>query len=157
MTGRTAEPVPTAEQVWVPRRLRLVCRCSAVGVVVIVLGVTTALRLGASANAFGIGDQISLVVLGVLIAGGLLYAGRPRVAADPGGVVVRNMLGTRTVPWSAVIAVHYDEHSSWPVLELAADEMITLLGIPRSEGPSTDRAVADLRRLHARARSTSAR
>lgn len=154
MTGPGAQA--GQQRVWVPRRLRRVCRVSAVGVLAVVLALTVALRSGAASNVFGTGDQISLVVLAALLAVGLLYAGRPRVTADPGGVVVRNMLGTRSVPWSAVVAVRYDEHSSWPVLELPGEQTLTLLAIGRSEGPGTDRAVAELRRLHAQARSVSA-
>jgi hypothetical protein len=147
--------VDGSAQVWVPRRLRQVCRWSAVAVLVLVLVLTVALRASAAGSVFGFGDQLSLIALGAVIAAALLYAGRPRVVADARTVRVRNMLGTVEHPWSGVVAVQFDEHSSWPTLELPADASVALLGIQRSDGPAADRAVVELRRLHAAARTAN--
>jgi hypothetical protein len=134
-----------------PVRLRRVAIVMAV-VVVVLFSVIAALLGHTSSEGvvFGPGDQVAMVVLGLLIAGGVLLVARPAVAADLGGLHVRNILSTKDVPWEIVRAVSFPDGSPWVQLELADDDRIAVLAIQASDGPRAVTAVRALRDLQAR-------
>ena len=88
-----------------------------------------------------------MVLIGLFIAGGVLLLARPRVRADAGGIEVRNILVTRTLPWEVVRAVAFPDGASWARLDLPDDEYLAVLAIQAVDGP---RAVDA---HHARARA----
>ena len=134
-----------------PVRLRRVA--VAVAVVVVVLFSVIAFLLGNTASEgveFGVGDQISMVVLGLLIAAGVLLIARPAVVADLHGLKVRNIWTTKDVPWELVRMVSFPDGSPWAMLELADDERLAVLAVQASDGPRAVEAVRGLRALQAR-------
>ena len=135
-----------------PVRLRRV----AVGIAVVVMAVSVvvAVLLGNTSSEgviFSLGDQIAMVLLGALVAGGVLLIARPSVTADERGLRVRNILATKDVPWPVVREVAFRDGSPWAVLELADDEQLAVLAVQASEGPRAVEAVRGLRALHAAA------
>lgn len=127
----------------------------AVGIAVVVVALFTviAVLLGNTASEgveFGLGDQIAMVVLGLLVAAGVLLIARPAVVADLDGLRVRNIWTTKDVPWDAVEQVSFPDGSPWAMLELADDERLALLGVQASDGPRAVAAVRGLRALQAR-------
>lgn len=137
--------------VFVPRRLRRVCAASAVVVVAVFAVLAVNLHGTSGGVAFGLADQIAVFVLGLLVAGGVLLIARPRLRADERGLVIRNIVGSYEIPWSAVLAVHFYRGDSWPSIELPQDETVALMAVQSADGPAADEAVAALRRLHAAA------
>ena len=135
-----------------PVRLRRV----AVGIAVVVMAVSVvvAVLLGNTSSEgviFSLGDQIAMVLLGALVAGGVLLIARPSVTADERGLRVRNILATKDVPWPVVREVAFRDGSPWAVLELADDEQLAVLAVQASDGPRAVEAVRGLRALHAAA------
>jgi Bacterial PH domain len=134
-----------------PVRLRRV----AVGIaaVVVVLFVVIAALLGQTSSEgveFGPGDQIAMVLLGLLAAAGFLLLARPSVVADLDGVRVRNIVTTKDVPWEVVRAVSFPDGSPWAMLDLADDDQIAVLAVQAADGQRAVAAVRALRALHAR-------
>lgn len=137
-----------------PQRLTRVCWGLAVALVVIFSVVAVLLgRPGQSTGeaAFGLGDQIGMVFLGLLLAGGALLLTRPRVEADAEQVVVRNVFGRVTLPWTLVRGVRFNRHSPWAVLELLDDDLISVLAVQAADKEYAVTAVRGLRKLHAEA------
>ncbi|GAA3382759.1 PH domain-containing protein [Cryptosporangium minutisporangium] len=140
-----------------PHRLTIVCWILAVAIVVL-FGVIAVL-LGRPATTedpdvgapFGVGDQIAMVFLGLLLAGGVLSLTRPRVVADAHQVAVRNVIGGVTVPWTLVRAVRFDRHSPWAAIELLDDELVSVLAVQAADKQLALDAVRGLRQLHAAA------
>jgi Bacterial PH domain len=134
-----------------PVRLRRVAIGIAI-VVVVIFSVIAALLGHTSSEGvvFGPGDQAAMVVLGLLIACGVLLIARPTVAADVHGLRVRNILGTRDVPWEVVRTVSFPDGSPWAMLELADDDRLAVLAVQASDGPRAVAAVRGLRALQAR-------
>ncbi|TQS41645.1 PH domain-containing protein [Cryptosporangium phraense] len=153
--------MPAVNEVVRSRPHRLTVVCWIVAVAIVVLFVVVAVLLGrpvhdaeAEADAggpFGIGDQIGMVFLGVLLAAGALAFTRPRVVADAHEVRVRNVIGGITVPWTLVRAVRFDRHSPWAALELLDDELVSVLAVQAADKEIALDAVRGLRRLHAEA------
>ena len=134
-----------------PVRLRRVAIGTAV--VVVVMFALIAALLGHTSSegvVFGPGDQVAMVVLGLLIAAGVLLLARPTVVADLHGLRVQNIFSTKDVPWEIVRAVSFPDGSPWAVLELADDDRISVLAVQASDGPRAIEAVRGLRALRAR-------
>ena len=91
---------------------------------------------------FGVGDQVAMVLLGLLVAGGVLLLARPSLVADDRGLRVRNIVASHDVPWEVVREVAFRDGSPWATLELADDDQLALLAVQASDG---DRSVAAVR------------
>jgi hypothetical protein len=152
MSGPVSAP-PAAVSA-VPRRLRLLLAVLA-GVVLVVAAVVV-LALPSTTNSvvdYGVGDQIALGGVGVLLAAGVLFLGRSRVDADASGVRVRNLLVRHDLTWQQVRAVRFDRESAWGSLALENGDELSLLGLQVSDGEQAVRAIEGLRALHAAARA----
>ncbi len=131
-----------------PRRLTRVCRVVAALVAVTFAVVAVALRGGAGADQFRPVDQVAMFVLGLLIAGGVLLLTRSRVVASEEGLLVRNVLSQKWIPWQVVVGVRLDEGAPWASLDLHDDDQLGLLALQANDGQQTVDAVLALRALH---------
>ncbi|MDR7277488.1 PH domain-containing protein [Catenuloplanes atrovinosus] len=141
-----------------PQRVRVVCYVAAAAVVVVftLVGLGLSGRINdETAAVFQTGDQIAMIVLGVLAAAGVLLFTRPRVEADAKGIRVRNLLGGYELPWEVVRRIRFDQHSPWAFLELADDESVAVLALQAADRDYAVQGVRALRALHARATATA--
>jgi hypothetical protein len=137
-----------------PVRLTRVCWSVAVLVVAVFVAVAYLLGSGPPGDArFRLADQVAMVVLGLLVATGVLALTRPRVQADASGVRVRNVGGDKHVPWQVVREVRLDDGAPWATLELQDDDTLSLLGIQANDGDRAVDAVLGLRALLRESRS----
>ena len=144
---RTGNDAPPAVDVR-PRKTRWVCGIAAVTVFVIFAAVSTALTgRTEGGGVFHRSDQVAMVILGALLAAGIMCFARPRVRADEHGVRVRNIIGGYELPWEVVRAVRFSRHSPWASLELADDDEVTLMAIQAADKDYALDAVRALRRL----------
>ncbi|WP_319436383.1 PH domain-containing protein [Mycobacterium sp. RTGN5] len=91
-------------------------------------------------------DQVSMGVLGVILAGAILLLATPRVRIGPGGIGVRNILTERVVPWSDVVDVSFPQGARWARVDLADYEYVPVLAVQSVDG---ERAVASMDTLRA--------
>lgn len=140
-----SEPVVTAR----PERLRRICLVSASVVFVLFTVAAALLRVGAGHRTFGIADQVSVFVVGVAIAAGIMVPTRSRLRADRTGLWIRNAFGTHDVPWEAVSAVRFDDRSPWATLELPDGDLLAVMALRASDGERAVEAMRALRELHA--------
>jgi len=121
------------------------------GLVVVVMlvftGVAVALGRASGGAQFRLADQLAMVGLGVLLSAAALTLTRARVVADLDGVLIRNVLGDRHLPWQVVREVQMDAGASWASLELHDDDTVALLGIQSNDGDRAVEAVLGLRAL----------
>jgi hypothetical protein len=136
-----------------PRRLLVVCRAAG-AVLLLVFGVVAYLlpRGTAGGEQFGPPDQIAFFLIGALLASLVLRFTRVRALADERGVLVRNYLGEKFVPWQVVAGVRLDDGSPWASLDLHDDDTIALLAVQANDGARAVDAVVALRALLAEAR-----
>ena len=88
-----------------------------------------------------------MVILGLLIAAGILAVARPRVEADDWGVRVKNIVGGYRLPWGIVRAVRFDDGAAWASLELADDDTVPVMAIQAADKEYAVDAVRGLRAL----------
>jgi hypothetical protein len=127
-----------------PRRLLLVCRLAGLSLLAVFAVVAYLLPRGsAGGQQFGVADQIAFFGIGVLLTAVVLQFTRVRVVADEGGVLVRNYVGEKRIPWQVVAAVRMDAHTPWAILDLHDDDTIALLAVQANDGlPAADAVVA---------------
>lgn len=130
-----------------PRKVRVLSAIVALIFVTVGTVVAILLRTGSTGVNFYLSDQIAMVGIGVLLAGGSLMFGRPRVRADLDGVEVRNMLGTRRYAWSEIESVSFPDGSPWARLDFPEDEYVPMLAVQAVDGEHAVTAMRELRRL----------
>ena len=95
-------------------------------------------------------DQVAMVVLGLILAGGALLFTRPRLRAGRGGVEVRATILTRRVAWDDVLAVSFPDGAQFARLDLPDDEYLVVAAIQAVDKEHAARGIGSLRELHAR-------
>ena len=132
----------------VPRRLRLITALAAAGLVAVMTVVAVLLKSSTTGVvSFHTSDQVAMVGLGLAMGAGVLLVGRSSVDADAEGVRVRNVVVRHALPWSAVRAVRFDEHSPWATLVLTNDDELAVSAVQAADGERALVAVRGLRAL----------
>src|SRR4029453_2473222 len=138
-----------------PRRVRQAAWGGAVAVVAAFTVIASVLPPTDTGVFFRTADQAAMVLLGVLLAAGILLLARPRVRADADGVEVRNTGWPRYIPWELVRAVSFPDGASWARLDLPDHEYVPVLAVQSADGLRAVEAIRALRALHAAAHATS--
>ena len=147
MTAADRPAGPGPDAVVLRPRLLLICAWTGAVLVLAIFAVVAYLLPETDTGVyFRADDQISMLVLGILIAAGLLLMARPRVRADAHGIEVRNIAFARWFPWDEVEGVAFPDGTSWARLDLPDDEYHPVLAVQ-----AVDRglAVENIRRLRA--------
>ena len=131
----------------VPRLLRGACALLALAVVAVMIVVALHTQPSYALNPFDAADRVAIGGVGVFVGAAILALGRSRVDADAEGLRVRNVLMNHEVPWSAVRAVRFDEHSPWATLLLTNDDELAVSAVQAADGERALVAVRGLRAL----------
>jgi hypothetical protein len=91
-------------------------------------------------------DSWLLFGFGVLVAAAMWRFAALRAIPSPGGLVVRNVLLTRTVAWGQITRVRFAGGDPWVVLDLSDGEQLAVMAVQKSDGGF---ARAESRRLAA--------
>lgn len=154
-----SDPSPVTEQPTIvsARPIRTARLAMASAAVVFVVMVAVAF-LEPSHNAgahFGVKDQVFTVIIGVILAVGLLLPTRPRLVADADGVRVRGFVGAwKTVPWELVQRVEFPSNARLARLVLPGEELIAIAAVQRYDREQAVSAMRGLRGLFAATRAT---
>lgn len=132
-----------------PRKARRVAVAAAMLLVGVFTVIAVLLRETPTGVYFRPSDQVAMVVLGLLLAGAALLFARPRVRAGADGVEVRNLLGSRMLPWELVQRVSFPDGAPWARLELPDDEYIAVMAIQSADGRHAVQSIRSLRAVHA--------
>lgn len=133
-----------------PRRARRVAIAAAVVLIVVFAVVAALLRRTPTGVYFQPSDQVAMVLVGLLLAAAVLLFARPRVRAGADGVEIRNLLGTRTLPWALVLRVSFPDGAPWARIEIPDDEYIAVMAIQSADGRHAVQAIRGLRAIHAK-------
>ncbi|GFG76112.1 PH domain-containing protein [Mycobacterium botniense] len=93
------------------------------------IAVGALLKAKSTGVVFQTADQVAIGALGIVIAGLVLLLARPRLRVGPAGLSVRNLVGYRLIPWSAVVDVSFPDGARWARIDLPGDEYIPVLAI----------------------------
>jgi hypothetical protein len=135
--------VRPAEPDFRPRRARVVGFAFAIGLVVVMVGMSIALSFAPDSGWTG-QDTVSAVVFTLLLAGVLVRLVSVRARVTPTGLSVRNVVFTREVDWGAVVAVRFGGADPWLLLDTDDGESLAVMAVQRADG---DRGRAEALRL----------
>ena len=134
MTDPAPVPPPTpadAQAPFRPRRGRILPLI--LGSVAGVVCTIVAIGMGA-AGEWQVGDQLALVGLGLGLAAFLGRYASIKAVPDGSGLMVRNLMLTRTVTWDEVIEVRFPDGAPWVTLELDDGDELAVMAIQRADG-----------------------
>ena len=121
-----------------PKRTpRIACVVAAVIAIVGIL-VAIPLKQAHTGAVYRTADQLAIAGLELVLGGAVLLWTRPRLKVGPAGLMVRNILDDRIVPWADVVDVSFPRGKRWARLNLEHDEYIPVLAIQTAD---RDRAV----------------
>ena len=126
------------------RRGRLVATVMAVLSLVVFVTVAVLLPSNAGLTTWQPADRALVVGLGVIIALVCWRYASIRAVPSLDGLVVRNLVVTRTVTWTQVIDVEFGDGAPWVTLELDDTDTLAVMAIQRADGPA---AMAEAQRL----------
>lgn len=149
-TGGTGTGTADWELVARPIKARWCAIVGAVAVIVAMSVVAALLRTVKTGVYFRPADQVAMVMLGVLMAGGLLLFARPRVRAGAEGVEVRNIVATRLFGWPEIRGFAFPDNATWGRIELDDYEYVPILAVQVVDGARAIAAMQGLRELFTR-------
>jgi hypothetical protein len=126
-----------------PFRARMVSRVVAVTELVVV-GAPALLVARSGPGAFGIGDRLSILALGAVIAAGIFRFSMLAVFPSEDGVVVHNIVRTVRLEWAQIVSVRFGGGNPWVLLDLDDGDTMSVMAIQRADGP---RGEAEAQRL----------
>lgn len=135
-----------------PKKIRRVAWVCAIGLVAVFTVVGLLLGDTPTGVIFRTSDQVAMIVLGFLLAGGVLLLTRPRVTADASGVDVRNVVTSHHFDWQDVLSVSFPDGAAWARLELPEDEYVSVMAVQAVDREYAVSSVRALRELHKAAR-----
>lgn len=138
MTEAAPEDGPEGTIVLRPRLARIAG--FAIGGLVLAVSVGSAILVG----SFDLPNRIMFVAFGLAVFWFCWREAIVKVVAEPDRLVVRNLLGVRTLEWAEVIGVSFPAGDPWAHLDLADGDTLATMAIQRSDG---ERALADARLL----------
>jgi hypothetical protein len=131
-----------------PKKIRRVAWACAIGLVAVFTVVGLLLGQTPTGVIFRTSDQVAMILLGFLLAGGVLLLTRPRVTADAAGIDVRNVVTSHHFEWSDVLSVSFPDGAAWARLELPEDEYISVMAVQAVDREYAVSSVRALRELH---------
>jgi hypothetical protein len=126
----------------------------AVAAVIAIVGIVAAVPLKQShSGAFlRTADQFAIAGLALVLAGAVLLWTRPRLKVGPAGLVVRNVLDDRMIPWTDVVDISFPRGKRWARVNLEHDEYIPVLAIQTADRERAVDAMETVRALMERYR-----
>ena len=129
-----------------PRKTARYAMGIAAGLVIVFVVAAILLRGSGTGVSFRAADQVAMVVLGLVLAGGVLLLARPRLRVGPAGISIRNVFSERIFDWSTVSGVSFPDGASWARIDLPDDEYVPIMAIQAND---KERAVIAVQRFRA--------
>ena len=129
------------ERTFRPRRARAVAATVAV-VSILLFG-----AIGAFVPDAGPGDRIGIAAFGLAVAWLMWRYASLSAAPGPHGLVVRNLMTTRTLAWAEIVGVHLQVGAPWVSLDLDDGDTIAVMAIQKADGEHGRAEASRLARL----------
>ena len=124
----------------------------AVAAVLVIVFVVAAILLRGSGTgvSFRPADQVAMVLLGLVLAGGVLLLARPRLRVGARGISIRNVFSERIFDWNSVSGLSFPDGASWARIDLPEDEYVPIMAIQANDKERAVIAVQKFRALGAK-------
>ncbi|MCF2571486.1 PH domain-containing protein [Brevibacterium sp. UCMA 11754] len=144
-------PAESEFRVFRPRQVRII---STVGAVAVFIGfaVLSVALLVVDWNPWTPLDTVWMNLLGIIFAAALLRVADIQARPSEAGLVVKNMVRTRTFAWGQILGVAFSPEGDdpWPTLDLTDGTTYAVMAIQHADGPRAHEECQRLRMLIAR-------
>jgi hypothetical protein len=137
MSGRSADGGAHSDPyaVFRPRRGRRVAVMMAVLSVLIFTGGALSMpTVDPLYGGWGALDRLLLVCCGVAVAAAMWRFASIRAVPSTRGLVIRNLITTRTIEWAQIIRVQFGGGAPWVSLDLDDTDTVAVMAIQRADG-----------------------
>jgi hypothetical protein len=113
----------------------------------VVFGVIAVVMPSQVDGRWGLGDRLMFFGLGVAVA---LIAWRYasiRAVPSRAGLVVRNLMLTRTLDWPEIVGIQFGGGEPWVTLDLEDGDSVAVMAIQKADGPVAGREASRLAAL----------
>jgi hypothetical protein len=118
-----------------PRRGRRVALTMAVVALVIFTGGALLMPgVGPRPGGWGASDRLLLTCCGLVLAASLWRFASIRAVPSTRGLVIRNLITTRTVDWAQIIRVQFGGGAPWVSVDLDDTDTVAVMAIQRADG-----------------------
>ena len=118
---------------FVPRRGRQVALGFAVASVLLFAALAVVVPT-TDMRGWGLTDSLLLLGFGALIAAAMWRFAALRAVPSPAGLVVRNVLLSRTLGWDEVAGVRFSGGDPWVVLDLTDGDQLAVMAVQKADG-----------------------
>ena len=154
-----APATPDPYAVFRPRRGRRVALTMAVlSMLIFVSGAISLPRVDPLFGGWGVPDRLLLVGCGAAVSALLWRYATIRAVPSTQGLVIRNLLITRTLEWAQIVGVLFGGGAPWVSVDLADTDTVAVMAIQKADGAFGQAEAARLSALvqvHSRPRPTS--
>ncbi|WP_168581269.1 PH domain-containing protein [Gephyromycinifex aptenodytis] len=118
-----------------PRRGRVVAYVAAVVVfATFLLGAIIVPGQEGQKDDWAISDRLLIAAIGAAIAWFLWRLGSIRATPSKQGLVVRNLLLTRTLAWDEIVRMQFGGGAPWASLDLADTDTVAVMALQKADG-----------------------
>ena len=126
---------PDPYAVFRPRQGRRVALVMSVLSVVIFTGGALAMPgVGPHLGGWTVSDRLLLTCCGLAVAASLWRFASIRAVPSTRGLVIRNLITTRTVEWAQIIRVQFGGGAPWVSVDLDDTDTVAVMAIQRADG-----------------------
>jgi hypothetical protein len=137
MTGGSADGRTQSDPyaVFRPRQGRRVALTMSVLAIVIFTGGAVSMpAASAQHSGWSILDRLGLVICGLVVAAALWRFASIRATPSTGGLVIRNLITTRTLDWAQIIRVQFGGGAPWVSVDLDDTDTVAVMAIQKADG-----------------------
>jgi hypothetical protein len=87
-----------------------------------------------AAGGWDLVDRLMLAFCGLAVASALWRFASIRAVPSTGGLVIRNLLTTRTLQWAEIIRVQFGGGAPWVSVDLADTDTVAVMAIQKADG-----------------------
>ena len=107
---------------------------SALSVVIFTGGALSMPSLDPSLGGWGISDRLMLTCCGLVVAASLWRFASIRAVPSTRGLVIRNLITTRTLEWAQIIRVQFGGGAPWVSIDLDDTDTVAIMAIQKADG-----------------------
>ena len=113
---------------------RVAVAMSALSLVIFTGGALSMPRVDPHRGGWSVSDRLLLICCGLAVAGSLWRFASIRAVPSIRGLVIRNLITTRTLEWAQIIRVQFGGGAPWVSLDLDDTDTVAVMAIQKADG-----------------------
>jgi hypothetical protein len=85
-------------------------------------------------GGWSLSDRLILTCCGLAVAAGLWRFASIRAVPSPAGLVIRNLITTRTLAWAQIVGVQFGGGAPWVSLDLDDTDTVAVMAVQKADG-----------------------